>query len=254
MSAVAVTKMHGTFNDFVILDQRPPSVDDLFAFARAACDRRGGIGADGLIVLEPSERADVRMRIINADGSEAEMCGNGARCAARFLSDGGEGKHFRFDTLAGIILADVLENGSVRLNMGIPRFEARALPFADASFVSMGNPHVVIFTRSLDDIDLDAIGHANPEMNVHAAVVLDRTHMRVRHFERGVGTTYSCGTGAVASAAAAMRRGLVDARVDVNVPGGHVVVEWDGEREAFLTGPAVRVFDATVKEVHAIAV
>lgn len=254
MTSVAVTKMHGTFNDFIILDQRPPKVTDLAAFARDACDRRGGIGADGVIVLEPSERADVRMRVINADGSEAEMCGNGARCAARFLADRGEGAHLRFETLAGIITADVLEDGRIRLNMGVPRFEERTLSFPGADFVSMGNPHVVIFASALEDVDVEALGKANPDVNVHGAVVLDEHHMRVRHYERGAGLTYSCGTGAVACAAAAMRRGLVSSPVDVNVPGGHVLVEWDGRSEAFLTGPAVRVFEASVENVRALTV
>ncbi|HKU66575.1 MAG TPA: diaminopimelate epimerase [Candidatus Baltobacteraceae bacterium] len=246
MSSVAVTKMHGTLNDFIVLDQRPPSVTDLHAFARTACDRRGGIGADGVIALLPSDTGDVRMRIINADGSEAEMCGNGARCAARFLYERGEGTHFRFDTLAGIIVADVLDDGQVRINVGIPCFEDRTLPFADADFVCVGNPHVVIFARAIEDVDVEAIGRANPDVNIHAAVVVDEHRMRVRHYERGAGLTYSCGTGSVACAAAAMRRGLVKSPVDVNVPGGHVFVEWDGEHEAFLTGPAVRVFDAAV--------
>jgi diaminopimelate epimerase len=254
MSSVAVTKMHGTFNDFIVLDQRPPSVTDLHAFARNACDRRGGVGADGVIALFPSSQADVRMRIVNADGSEAEMCGNGARCAARFLADRGEGAHFRFETLAGIVVADVLEDGQVRLNVGVPSFEDRSLPFPDANFVSVGNPHVVIFARALDDVDVEAIGAANPDVNVHAAVVVDDHRLRVRHYERGAGLTYSCGTGAVASAAAAMRRGFVQSPVVVNVPGGQVLVEWDGEREAFLTGPAVRVFDATVENASAVPV
>ena len=248
MSPVAVTKMHGTFNDFIVLDQRPPTIADLHAFARTACDRRGGVGGDGLLVLLPSQRADVQMRIINADGSEAEMCGNGARCAAQFLADRGEGTHFRFDTLAGIIIADVLPGNSVRLNMGVPRFETRPLPFPDAEFVSMGNPHVVIFVKSLDDVNVQEIGRSNPDVNVHVAQIIDRSNMRVRHYERGVGMTYSCGTGAVACAAAAMRRGIMDSPIDVNVPGGHVIVEWDGKGEAYLTGPAVRVFDAQVEE------
>ncbi|HET6894040.1 MAG TPA: diaminopimelate epimerase [Candidatus Baltobacteraceae bacterium] len=251
MSSVAVTKMHGTFNDFIVLDRRSSEVADLHAFARDACDRRGGVGADGVIVIEPSDRADVRMRIINADGSEAEMCGNGARCAARFLSDRGEGTHFRFETLAGLIVADVLDNGNVRLNVGVPHFEQRALPFADADFVWVGNPHVVIFAASLDEVDVEAIGASNPDVNVHAAVVTGEHTMRVRHYERGAGLTYSCGTGSVACAAAAIRRGLTKSPVDVRVPGGHVLVEWDGSQEAFLTGPAVRVFDATVDGAHA---
>lgn len=252
MASVAVTKMHGTFNDFVVVDQRPPTIADLHAFGKAVCDRRGGVGADGVIALFPSEKGDVRMRIVNADGSEAEMCGNGARCAARFLADRGEGTRFRFDTLAGIIVADVLAGGQVRLNMGVPRFEQRTLPFPEADFVSMGNPHVVIFARSIAEINIEAIGASNPDVNVHVAVVLDDHAIRVRHYERGAGLTYSCGTGAVACAAAAMRRGFVHSPVDVNVPGGRVLVEWDGEHEAFLTGPAVRVFDANVGEVRAV--
>ena len=254
MTSVAVTKMHGTFNDFIVLDLRTAVVTDLHELARNLCDRRGGIGADGVIAIQPSDRADVRMRIVNADGSEAEMCGNGARCAARFLADRGEGAHFRFDTLAGIVVADVLKDGQVRLNVGVPRFEPRPLPYADADFVWVGNPHVVIFVKSLDDVDIESVGRANPDVNVHVVTILDRSHMRVRHFERGVGMTYSCGTGSVACAAAAMRRGFAESPVDVNVPGGHVFVEWDGEHEAFLTGPAVRVFDATVEDARAIPV
>lgn len=254
MTSVAVTKMHGTFNDFIVLDLRSPVAIDLPVLARNLCDRRGGIGADGLIVIQPSDLADVRMRIINADGSEAEMCGNGARCAARFLANKGEGAHFRFDTLAGIVIADVQANGQIRLNVGVPRFEQRTLPYPDADFVWVGNPHVVIFVKSLDDIDIESVGSANPEVNVHTAEVIDRSHIRVRHYERGVGLTHSCGTGSVACAAAAMRRGFVQSPVTVNVPGGEVIVEWDGEHEAFLTGPAVRVFDATVETTHAIPV
>lgn len=247
MSPVAVSKMHGTLNDFVILDQRTQQVDDLVAFARYVCDRRGGIGADGLIVLLPSDRADARMRIINADGGEAEMCGNGMRCAVRYLSERGEGENFDIETLAGIIGAQVLEKGDVyrvRLKLGVPRFEDRTLPLFDAAFVWVGNPHVVIFERSLDDIDLVAVGRHMSDVNVHAAVVADRQRLDVRHHERGVGLTNACGTGAVACAAAAIARGLADSPVDVHVPGGVLQVEWDGGGEAFLTGPAVRVFDA----------
>ncbi len=247
MTPVAVTKMHGTLNDFVVLDQRTPSVADVFSFARTACERRGGIGADGLIVLLPSERADARMRIINADGSEAEMCGNGMRCAVRYLSENGEGDRFQIETLAGIIGARVLEKGDVyliRLNVGVPSFEERDLPFENASYVWVGNPHVVIFERSADAIDLVKIGRKMSEVNVHLAVLVDRHRIAVRHHERGVGLTQACGTGAVASAAAAIRRGIADSPVDVHVPGGVLRVEWDGSGEAFLTGPAVRVFDA----------
>jgi diaminopimelate epimerase len=248
MSPVAVSKMHGTLNDFIVLDERnSPSVGDVVAFARRACDRRGGIGADGLIVLLPSERAYARMRIINADGSEAEMCGNGMRCAVRYLCEHGEGERFKIETLAGIIGADVLERGDeyrIRINVGAPQFEHRALPFTDSAFVWVGNPHVVIFERSLDAIDLVSVGKQMSDVNVHVAVPVDRGRLDVRHHERGVGLTNACGTGAVACAAAAMKRGLVESPVEVHVPGGVLTIEWDGEGVAFLTGPAVRVFDA----------
>jgi diaminopimelate epimerase len=249
MSSVAVSKMHGTLNDFVVLDQRTQSVDDLVAFARRVCDRRAGVGADGVVALLPSENADARMRIINADGSEAEMCGNGMRCAVRYLSEHGEGEDFHIETLAGIIGAQVLEKGHayrIRLNVGVPRFEHRALPFPDAAFVSMGNPHVVIFASSLDAVDLPAIGRQMSNVNVHVAVRVNHRRLDVRHHERGVGPTQACGTGAVACAAAAIKRGIAESPVDVHVPGGMLQVEWDGTGEAFLTGPAVKVFDARV--------
>jgi diaminopimelate epimerase len=247
MSSVAVSKMHGTLNDFVVLDHRRQNVGDLSTFARRVCDRRSGIGADGLIVLLSSDRADARMRIINADGSEAEMCGNGMRCAVRYLSEHGEGDRFTIETLGGMIGAQVLEKGDayqVRLNVGVPRFEHRALPFADAAFLWVGNPHVVVFERSLDAIDLVAVGQRMSEVNVHLAVVRDRGHLEVRHHERGVGLTNACGTGSVACAVAAITRGACDSPVAVHVPGGVLQVEWDGAGEAFLTGPAIRVFDA----------
>ena len=256
MSTVAVTKMHGTFNDFAVIDQREPTLGDLSAFAQSVCDRRGGIGADGLIVLLRSDLADARMRIFNPDGSEAEMCGNGMRCAVRFLSELGEGDHFRIETLAGIIAANVIEKGPayrVRLNMGTPSFEFKALPFPNAVSISLGNPHVVIFRSAADDFDLVAAGRTMPQTNVHVAVVIDRHRIDARHYERGVGLTYACGTGAVAVTAAAIERKTCDSPVSVHVPGGVLDVEWDGG-EAYLTGPAVRVFDAQVQEVHAVPV
>jgi diaminopimelate epimerase len=264
MSLVAVTKMHGTFNDFVVLDQRPPTIDDLSQFARRICDRRGGVGADGLIVLLDSAIADARMRIINADGSEAEMCGNGMRCAIRYLSECGEGDRFRIETLAGIVGAEVVEKGEtyeIRLELGTPVFEPRPLTQKNAAFVLVGNPHVVLFERSLDAIDLVSVAEelqgspAFPEgTNVHVAVPLDRGRIDVRHWERGVGLTYACGTGSVACAAAAMRLGFADDSVEVRVPGGRLRVEWDGVHQAYLTGPAVRVFDAQVRAVDAVPV
>ncbi len=244
--------MHGARNDFIVADARRQSIPDPSALAVRLCDRRSGIGADGLLLVEPSDVAHVRMRVVNADGSEAEMCGNGIRCLARYLDEAGEGATLRIETDAGVIETCVLEREPeyrVRVAMGTPRFETRALDIGDAHFVSLGNPHVVLLRRS-DDIDLVATAlelqrsPALPEgANVHVAVVEGDRALRVRHWERGVGLTQACGTGAVASAATAIRLGLVRSPVDVKVPGGELVVEWDGEGEAHLTGPAERVFE-----------
>jgi len=263
MSGVAVTKMHGAFNDFAVIDRRNPGEPfDPETFARRICDRRGGVGCDGLILVEPSKTADARMRIFNADGSEAEMCGNGLRCAARFLSEAGEGDSFHLETAAGVLLAEIVSKGetySIRTQIGTPRFEQRALPFANSAYVEIGNPHVVIFEKSLDAIDLKQtaakIQSLFPKgVNVHVAVAVDRGRVDARHWERGVGLTQACGTGAAACAAAAIRFGLAESPVAVHVPGGVLAVEWDGSGEAFLTGPAVRVFDTTVSALHAAAV
>ncbi len=254
---IPVTKMHGTRNDFVILDLRTAHIDDVAAFGRWACDRHAGVGADGLIVLEPSSQADVRMRVINADGSEAEMCGNGVRCAARWLDEAGEGDAIRFDTLAGIVETRVVAREPeylVRVAMGSPRTAAETVPYIkDAWCVDLGNPHVVLLRKSVEDLELSMIANRLQTMplfpngtNVHIAAV-DGDALRVRHWERGVGLTMACGTGAVACAVVAIDRGLLASPVDVFVPGGRLVVEWDGGSEAFLTGPAVRVFDTEVR-------
>lgn len=249
MSPVAVTKMHGTLNDFVVLDRRAERVDDLPAFAQRVCERRSGMGADGVIVLEHSNHANARMRVINADGSEAEMCGNGMRCAIRYLSENGEGDRFEMETLAGIIRAEVLAKGpeyQIRLNVGIPQLLDNALPFPDASYVVVGNPHVVIFVQSFEEVDLLATGKSMPDVNVHLVIPGDAHRIDVQHHERGVGLTQACGTGSVACAAAAIRRGIAESPVDVHVPGGVLRIDWDGKGEAFLTGPAVRVFNARI--------
>ena len=263
MSGVAVTKMHGAFNDFAVIDRRNATEPfDPQTLARRVCDRRGGIGCDGVILIERSKTADALMRIFNADGSEAEMCGNGLRCAARFLSEAGEGDRLRIETASGVLSAEIISTGetySIRTQLGTPRFEPRALPFANSAYVVVGNPHVVIFEKSLDAIDLkQAAAKLQPlfpsGINVHVAVAVDRGRLDVRHWERGVGLTQACGTGSAACAAAAIRFGLVESPVAVHVPGGVLAVEWDGTGEAFLTGPAVRVFDTTVTALHAAAV
>jgi diaminopimelate epimerase len=255
---IPVTKMHGARNDFVVLDQRSAPIGTLREFARWACDRRAGIGADGLIVIEASTVADARMRVINADGREAEMCGNGIRCAARWLDEAGEGDRVRFETLAGIVETSVVAREPeylVRVALGAPRVSPQPVRFMeDARFVEVGNPHVVIFREHVDDVDLTMVatrlqsqnnGFSNGT-NVHLAAV-DGGTLRVRHWERGVGLTMACGTGAVACAAAAIAQEKLSSPVVVFAPGGRLIVEWNGDGQAFLTGPAVRVFDTAVR-------
>lgn len=252
-----VTKMHGTRNDFVILDLRSTSVDDVAALGRWVCDRHAGVGADGLIVLEPSARADVKMRVINADGSEAEMCGNGARCAARYLDEAGEGDAIAFDTLAGVVETRVIAREPeylVRVSMEAPRSGVERLPYMDGAwYVDLGNPHAVLLRDTVEDLELSMIANRFQSMplfphgaNVHIAAAY-RGALHVRHWERGVGLTMACGTGAVACAVTAIDRGLLASPVEIFVPGGRLVVEWDGGSVAYLTGPAVRVFDTEVR-------
>ena len=192
-----VTKMHGARNDFIVLDARAHTIEELPALARSLCDRHAGIGADGLLVIGESSTGGVSMRVINADGSEAEMCGNGVRCVARYLDEHGEGGAFEIETAAGIMRTLVVERGTtyrIRVDMGTPNVLETALPIDDAVAVDTGNPHVVLFRRSLDDVDLVALGESLqrsplfPEgTNVHVAVIEDDRTMRVRLASRRVG-------------------------------------------------------------------
>ncbi len=256
MPRVAVTKMHGARNDFIVLDARQLAVDNLPALARRLCDRHTGIGADGLLVVGPSSRANASMRVVNADGSEAEMCGNGVRCVARYLDERGEGGDATIETLAGFIQTAVVDRGEiyrVRVDMGVPRVEERSLPLEDALAVDTGNPHAVLFRASLDDLDLLSLGEQLQQSplfpggtNVHIAVVENAHELRVRHYERGAGLTMACGTGAVACVAAGMLRYGIASPVTVHVPGGDLLIEINGSGRAFMTGPAARVFETTI--------
>jgi len=255
---VPLTKMHGAHNDFVILDRRAAPLSDMSAFARWVCDRHAGVGADGLIALEPSTRADIRMLTINADGTPAEMCGNGVRCAARWLDEDGHTGPIAFETAGGVVRAEIVTREPeylVRVAMGRPRIRPIALAaLGDGWFVDLGNPHVVAFAGDADRVDLIALAARIQEepafpsgTNVHVVSQPDRRSLRVRHWERGVGPTMACGTGAVACAVVALERRTADSPVEVLVPGGRLVVEWDGAGDAYLTGPAARVFDTEVQ-------
>jgi len=270
-------KMHGTGNDFVMLDAREMD-GDWPALARAMCDRHFGVGSDGLILALPAVDADLTMRMFNPDGSEAEMCGNGIRCLAKFAVERGiaapRDGAITVETLAGRLRCEVFgEDGiveRVRASMGRPRFAPAEIPvLAESSgpvldlpvrveggdfhvtCVSMGNPHAVHFTdEPVAGIDLEHVGPrvehhpAFPKrVNFEVANVLGRDRLRMRVWERGAGITLACGTGACATAVAARLRGLVDDVADIELPGGTVRIEWDGEGEVYLSGPAEDVFE-----------
>jgi diaminopimelate epimerase len=252
-----VTKMHGALNDFVVIDARTMPVPPLDgAAARLLCDRRRGIGADGVLVLRPGEGdADVRMEILNADGSRAQTCGNGLRCVAAFLHHDGAQPRLRIATDAGVAEAQVLSGGvetMVRVTMERPRFIACALPYPNARMVEAGNEHLIVFVDDVGATDLPGIASAcaraagRPDgINVHVATIAEG-ELHLRHHERGVGETPACGSGAVAAAACAIAGRVLSSPVRVRVPGGTLTVEWDGSGPPALTGPAVRVFDARI--------
>ncbi len=271
MPTLAVTKVQGTGNDFVLLDNPRGSPHDYPALARLLCDRRFGIGADGLLVLlPPNGQADAALRIFNADGSEAEHCGNGVRCVARYLAQElgsteakapGLQQAILVDTQAGIVSAELLPGDLVRVDMGRPRVAPRSLELQalgraiEAHAVSLGNPHCVIFLEDdIAAIDLDALAGAVDRsgsfadgVNVEAVRMANGVaQMRVR--ERGVGETWACGTGACAVAAAAISTQRATSPVSVTQRGGTVTVAWaPPEGAAFLTGPAQIVFRTIVE-------
>jgi diaminopimelate epimerase len=254
------TKMHGLGNDFVVLDarERPlPAID--VSIAAALADRHTGIGCDQLIVLEPSDAADFRMRIFNADGSEVEACGNATRAVGLL-----HGRPARIETLGGLVAATPAEAG-ISVEMGKPRFDWDAIPLGYAMdthampvaweelvnpiAVNVGNPHVIFFVPDAYAIDMARLGpmiETDPlfpaRINVNVAAVTARDAMTLRVWERGAGLTRACGTGACASAIGAMKRGLVDRRVTVTLPGGPLVIEWREDGEIVMTGPATEAF------------
>jgi diaminopimelate epimerase len=257
---VRFVKMHGLGNDFVVLDARDHAIPEITtALAAALADRHAGIGCDQLILLERSTAADLRMRIFNADGGEVEACGNAARAVGLL-----HGRPASLETAGGIIVVTPGDAG-VAVDMGEPRFEWDAIPLAYAmdthslpvawealenpTAVNVGNPHVIFFVDDCDAVELDRLG---PEIehdvlfperiNVNVATVVDREQIRLRVWERGVGLTRACGTGACATAVGAMRRGLVGRSVTVRLPGGPLRIDWTADNRMIMTGPATRSF------------
>ena len=264
------TKMHGIGNDFIVVDAIHESVSKPAALARRVCARRFGVGADGLILMCASERADATMRIFNSDGSEPEMCGNGIRCAAKFLYDTGLVKKadMAIDTLAGVKNIHLDVEGeravSVTVDMGEPVFEPARIPVAaesnrirvslggrEVSFfcVSMGNPHAVTFDLFPDEEDFRRFGRemeCHPifpaKANIEFCRVENRGHISVKVWERGDGPTLACGTGSCAVLAAAASLNLADRSADIRLPGGTLHDLWRQDNHIYMTGPAETVY------------
>jgi diaminopimelate epimerase len=269
------TKMHGLGNDYVYVntfDQPPPA--DPARLAIAISDRHFGVGSDGLILIGPSARADARMRMFNADGSESEMCGNGVRCVAKYLHDHGIAPKDRvsIETGRGVLTLDLEVEGGrarrVRVDMGAPILQASDIPTTlpgdppvqvpltvdgqrlEVTAVSMGNPHVVIYVDDVAHFPVAALGSvlehhpAFPRrVNAHFVEVLGPDEVRMRTWERGSGITLACGTGACAVCVAGVLTGKTARKILAHLPGGDLELEWPGPgRSVFMTGPATEVF------------
>ena len=276
------TKMHGAGNDFVVIDATTQSVNLTADQWRAIADRRFGIGADQILVVEkPGNReVDFRYRIFNADGGEVEQCGNGARAFVKFVVDKGltERREIRVETMSGVIAPRLEDDGRITVNMGAPVLESEKIPFDAAGLdaehegaasvwpldvnnktvqfvaVSMGNPHAVQIVDNVDTAPVDTDGpviesHARFPNRVNAGFmqIVDRRHVRLRVFERGAGETLSCGTGACAAVVSGILRGLLDSPVAVSTRGGELSIAWaGGTSPVLLTGPAVSVFEGSI--------
>jgi diaminopimelate epimerase len=271
-----VTKMHGAGNDYIF--HRPAEERNWPDVSRRISDRHFGIGSDGLILALPSDKADLRMRMFNADGSEAEMCGNGIRCLGKYAVEEGivaaGAERIMIETLAGVLRIELFRTDGVvtaaRVDMGRPRFDPTTLPAnvegpgpiidlpltvdgmdLKVTLVSMGNPHAIHYIeKGIEAFPLVRVGplvENHPvfprRVNFQVVQVIDRGHVKHRVWERGTGITLASGTSASAVCAASRLRGLTGDRIVDSLPGGDLVLEWDGEGSVFMTGPAVRVCD-----------
>ena len=279
------TKMHGIGNDYVYVNGFAEQVADPAAVARKVSDRHFGIGSDGLILILPSDKADARMRMFNADGSEGEMCGNGIRCVAKYAWDHGLSRSnpMRIETGRGVLTLALRTGGDgkveqVTVNMGEPILQPEKIPFDSAKSkptkcaqvyryalegdemdvvpVSMGNPHSVTFVEDVQKLDLNRIGPlaerhpAFPKrVNAHWAQVMSRSEIRMRTWERGSGITWACGTGACAVLVAGVLTGRSERKALVHLPGGDLQIEWrESDNNVYMTGPATEVFSGEWNE------
>lgn len=271
------TKMHGIGNDFVVLDclkSGAPDVDTLQKAAERLCDRHRGIGSDGLILVLPgTEGTDFTMRMFNPDGSEAEMCGNGIRCFARFVREAGytDAPSVRVSTLAGVKILEAVGADRIKVDMGKPGLERSDVPMngepgtalgqpieldgetVAITGVSMGNPHAVFFVDEATDELINRIGpklEVHPlfprRTNVHAVQVLGSDEIKMLTWERGAGRTLACGTGACACAVASALNGKTGRRVLAHLPGGDLLIEWEQDGPVYMTGAAEFVFTGVI--------
>lgn len=271
-------KMHGLGNDFVFIEDKTGQDKDYTALARAMCNRHTGIGADGLIVIVDSRVADVRMRIINSDGSEAEMCGNGIRCFAKYVYDRGiiEKKRFTVETPAGIMEPEITVGADnkaklITINMGSPSFNRSEIPMEGAdgrvlnedlcvdgenwkiTSLLMGVPHTVTYVDDVDSVDIEKIGplfekhEAFPKhTNINFAQQMDDRTVKVRTWERGAGATLACGTGSCSVAVASFLNGRTGREVDIQLPLGTLHIEYrEEDGNVYMTGPAAVSFTGT---------
>jgi len=267
------TKMHGLGNDYVYVDLHKETVKDPTTLARIIANRNTGVGSDGLILIGPSDTADVRMAMYNADGSRGEMCGNGIRCVAKYAVEHSlaTGPELTIETDTGTRSAVCNMRGSVvesvRIDMGQPVLATADIPttidldqvvdhpirIAGESYsvtcVSMGNPHAIVFVENLESINLATIGPGfenAPQfpnrINAHFVRVDARDHVTMRTWERGSGITRACGSGACAVCVAGVLTGRIDRKIVATLPGGDLVIEWKGTGHVFMTGPAIEVF------------
>ncbi len=281
------TKMQGAGNDFVMLNGVAQPLSLTREQVRRIADRRFGVGADQILLVEPARQSetDFRYRIFNSDGGEVEQCGNGARCFVQFVRDQGltDKNAIRVETLGGVIAPSVESSGEVTVDMGFPSFDPEFVPFdahgltptrigdddvwpllvhgreIGVSVLSMGNPHAVQFVADVDDGHVTKDGpvienHTRFPRRVNAGFVqvMDRHRVRLRVWERGAGETLACGTGACAAAVSGVRRGLLDSPVSVDTRGGRLTIAWDGRESAAassvkLTGPATKVFEGEIE-------
>jgi diaminopimelate epimerase len=270
------TKMHGLGNDFVIMDAIHQSITLTAEQIKALSDRHFGIGFDQLLLVEKpvSDNADFKYRIFNADGGEVAQCGNGARCFARFVRDKelSDKNEIRVDTDAGQLLLRFDPDGQITVNMGIPRHKPDEIPLLaeqEARFytatvngiekafgaVSMGNPHAVLQVNDIKTATVAETGRLlerHPifpkRANIGFMQVVDRSHIKLRVFERGAAETLACGSGACAAVVIGIEQNLLERVVRVELPGGALTISWAGRGEpVFMTGPAVSVFDGTIK-------